>query len=54
MLHQPNRQNSAPKLPLIGRYIMPSEVADYVNYLLSPSAAAITGQELVICGGASL
>ncbi|MGV6988136.1 SDR family NAD(P)-dependent oxidoreductase [Testudinibacter sp. P80/BLE/0925] len=54
MLKQPNRQSSAPKLPPIGRYIMPSEVADYVDYLLSPSAAAITGQELMICGGASL
>ncbi|MGR6980161.1 SDR family oxidoreductase [Testudinibacter sp. P27/CKL/0425] len=54
MLNQPGRENSAPKLPPIGRYIMPSEVADYVNYILSPSAAAITGQELVICGGASL
>lgn len=54
MLNQPGRQSSPPKLPPIGRFIQPQEVADQVAYLLSPSAAAITGQQLVICGGASL
>ena len=54
MLLQPGRASSPPKLPPMGRYILPQEVADLVGYLLSPSAAAITGQELVICGGASL
>jgi NAD(P)-dependent dehydrogenase (short-subunit alcohol dehydrogenase family) len=54
MLLQPGRASSPPKLPPMGRYIQPQEVADLVAYLLSPSAAAITGQELVICGGASL
>ncbi|RZM02200.1 MAG: SDR family oxidoreductase [Variovorax sp.] len=54
MLMQPGRASSPPKLPPMGRYIQPQEVADLVGYLLSPSAAAITGQELVICGGASL
>ena len=54
LLHQPGRASSPPRLPPIGRYIQPSEVADLVAYLLSPAAAAITGQELVICGGASL
>ncbi|MEH3086645.1 MAG: SDR family NAD(P)-dependent oxidoreductase [Xylophilus ampelinus] len=54
MLMQPGRASSPPKLPPIGRYIQPREVADCVRYLLSPAAAAITGQELVICGGASL
>ena len=54
MLNQPGRQSSPPKLPPIGRFIQPQEVADLVCYLLSPSAAAITGQQLVICGGASL
>ncbi|ACZ78330.1 MULTISPECIES: SDR family NAD(P)-dependent oxidoreductase [Dickeya] len=54
MLNQPGRQSSPPKLPPIGRFIQPQEVADLVAYLLSPSAAAITGQQLVICGGASL
>ncbi|CAM3650792.1 SDR family oxidoreductase [Rahnella bruchi] len=54
MLENPQRQSSPPRLPPIGRFIQPQEVADLVCYLLSPSAAAITGQQLVICGGASL
>ena len=54
MLSQPGRESSPPKLPPIGRYIQPQEVATLVSYLLSPAASAITGQELVICGGASL
>lgn len=54
MLNQPGRASSPPRLPPLGRFIQPQEVADLVAYLLSPSAAAITGQELVICGGASL
>lgn len=54
MLIKPGRESSAPKCPPIGRFIQPQEVADLVHYLLSPSAAAITGQQLVICGGASL
>lgn len=54
MLENPQRQSSPPKLPPIGRFIQPQEVADLISYLLSPSAAAITGQQLIICGGASL
>ncbi|PHI30545.1 SDR family NAD(P)-dependent oxidoreductase [Budvicia aquatica] len=54
MLMKPGRESSPPKCPPIGRFIQPQEVADLVHYLLSPSAAAITGQQLVICGGASL
>ncbi|MDW6004767.1 SDR family NAD(P)-dependent oxidoreductase [Vibrio mangrovi] len=54
MLADPQRQQSPPKLPPIGRYIQPQEVAEYVRYIASPHAGAITGQELVICGGASL
>jgi 2-hydroxycyclohexanecarboxyl-CoA dehydrogenase len=35
----------------IGRLVMPVEVADLVGFLASESAAAITGQTLVIDGG---
>jgi 3-oxoacyl-[acyl-carrier protein] reductase len=54
MLEDPGRSNTAPKLPPLGRLIQPGEVASLVSYLLSPAAAAITGQEIQICGGASL
>lgn len=54
MLLQPERKSSPPKMPPIGRFIEPSEVAHLINFVLSPQAGAITGQELVICGGASL
>lgn len=54
MLNDPARAASAPRLPPIGRLIDPAEIAALVGYLLSPSAAAITGQDIAICGGASL
>jgi len=54
MLLNPERKSSPPKLPPIGRYISPYEVAQYVEFILSPQAGAITGQELIMCGGASL
>ena len=54
MLKNPARANIAPRLPPIGRYVQPAEVASAVAFLLSPDAAAITGQQLVICGGSSL
>jgi NAD(P)-dependent dehydrogenase (short-subunit alcohol dehydrogenase family) len=54
MLLQPGRASSPPKLPPMGRYIRPEEVAALAGFVLSPAADAITGQELVICGGASL
>lgn len=53
MLADPTR-TVAPVLPPIGRYIEPAEIAAYAEFLLSPDAGAITGQELLICGGASL
>jgi NAD(P)-dependent dehydrogenase (short-subunit alcohol dehydrogenase family) len=54
MLKDPTRANVTPKLPPIGRFIQPDEVAAAVAFLLSPDAGAITGQQLMICGGSSL
>ncbi len=54
MLTDPARAGSAPRLPPIGRLIEPAEIAALTGYLLSPAAAAITGQDIAICGGSSL
>lgn len=54
MLTQPGRAASAPIMPPIGRLIQPQEVAALIAFLLQPEAGAITGQEIAICGGASL
>lgn len=53
MLADPKR-TLAPVMPPIGRYIEPEEIAAFAAFILSPEASAITGQELLICGGASL
>jgi NAD(P)-dependent dehydrogenase (short-subunit alcohol dehydrogenase family) len=54
MLADPARASSSPRLPPIGRLIRPAEIAALVRFLLSDDAAALTGQELQICGGSSL
>lgn len=54
MLADPARQAEKPKLPPMGRLIEPEEIAALVGFLLSPAAAAITGQDIRVCGGASL
>lgn len=54
MLADPARAGTAPKLPPLGRLIRPAEIAALACFLLSADAAAITGQEIQVCGGASL
>ena len=54
MLDDPARAGSAPRTPPLGRLIEPAEIAEVVAFLLSPAANAITGQDIAVCGGASL
>jgi NAD(P)-dependent dehydrogenase (short-subunit alcohol dehydrogenase family) len=54
MLHDHARGAVPPRTPPIGRFVRPEEVAALVAFVLSDDAAAITGQQLVICGGSSL
>lgn len=54
MLRDPARAGVAPKLPPLGRFVTPREVAGLTAFLLSDEAASITGQQIVVCGGASL
>ncbi len=54
MLTDPSRGAAKPKPPPIGRLVNPEEVAGLACYLLSPLASSITGQQINICGGASL
>jgi 3-oxoacyl-[acyl-carrier protein] reductase len=54
MLGDPARTTVPPKVPPLGRLIQPGEVAALVAFLLSSDAAAITGQEIAICGGSTL
>lgn len=54
MLSDPARKSAPPRLPPMGRLIQPEEVAGTVAFLLSPAARSITGQQIIVCGGASL
>ena len=54
MVLDPARRGVAPRLPPVGRFVQPSEVAGTVAFLLSRDAGAITGQQIIICGGSSL
>ena len=54
MVKQTDRSASPPVLPPIGRLIEPQEISSLVRYLIGPNAAAITGQNIQICGGSSL
>ncbi len=54
MLRDPGRRATPPRVPPLGRFIQPSEVAALTAFLLGPEGGSITGQQLVMCGGASL
>jgi NAD(P)-dependent dehydrogenase (short-subunit alcohol dehydrogenase family) len=54
MLRDPARAAVPPKLPPMGRLVQPEEVAALAAFLLSPAAASITGQHIVVCAGSSL
>ena len=53
-LRDPARAQTQPKMPPIGRLVQPEEVAALTAFLLGPHGGAMTGQQLVMCGGASL
>ena len=53
-LRDPARAQTQPKMPLIGRLVQPDEVAALAAFLVGPHGGAMTGQQLVMCGGASL
>lgn len=54
MLGDPSRAHTPPKLPPLGAFIDPSEVAGLIRFLLGPLGRNITGQAIVQCAGASL
>jgi NAD(P)-dependent dehydrogenase (short-subunit alcohol dehydrogenase family) len=54
MLTDPGRASTPPEPPALGRFVTPAEVAALTAFLLGPEGGMITGQQLVICGGASL
>jgi NAD(P)-dependent dehydrogenase (short-subunit alcohol dehydrogenase family) len=54
MLRDPRRATATPVVPPIGRLIEAREVAALAAFLLGPYGGAITGQEIIMCGGASL
>jgi NAD(P)-dependent dehydrogenase (short-subunit alcohol dehydrogenase family) len=54
MLLDPGRAATPPKAPPLGRFVRPAEVAGLTSFLLGPEGGMVTGQQLVVCGGASL
>jgi len=54
MLRDPARAAEVPRMPPIGRLVAAEEVAALTAFLLGAEAGAITGQQIVVCGGASL
>lgn len=54
MLADPEREGLPPKLPPMGRFVQPDEIAALAAFLLCDEAASITGQRIVVCAGSSL
>ncbi|MCM2293901.1 SDR family oxidoreductase [Allorhizobium sp. BGMRC 0089] len=54
MLSSPERAGLAPKLPPMGRFVDPMEVARLIEFLLSDAVPSLTGQQITLCAGASL
>ncbi|MFK0000891.1 SDR family NAD(P)-dependent oxidoreductase [Paenarthrobacter sp. NPDC090522] len=54
MLADPGRSATPPIMPALGSLVDPEDVAALAAFLLGPHGKSITGQNYVICGGASL
>ncbi len=54
MLEDPKRASVPPVVPPLGRLVEPSEVAALTRFLLERTGAMVTGQTILMCGGASL
>lgn len=53
-LRDPARAQTQAKVPPLGRFVQPDEVAALAAFLVGPHGGAMTGQHLVMCGGASI
>lgn len=54
MLRDPRRAGMPPVVPPLGALVDPDDVAALAAFLLGPHGGSITGQNHVVCGGASL
>lgn len=54
MLADPGRAATPPVMPPLGALVDPEDVAALAGFLLGPHGKSITGQNYVVCGGASL
>ena len=54
MLNDPGRATTPVRMPALGALVDPADVAALAAFLLGPHGKSITGQNYVICGGASL